>query len=241
MRKKKKSIFKKIKIILGLIFLAIICYGIIVFKIGYDSYKSVIAETPLSEKVENIRSKKNYIKIEDIPEFYKKGVLSVEDIRFYDHHGIDIISLGRAIVDDVMTLSLSQGGSTISQQLAKNLYLSQGKKFSRKIAEIFIVKDLEEKLSKDEILELYLNIIYYGDGYYGIGNASLGYFDKLPKDLTKYEQSILVGLPNAPSVYQLSNNSELTYQRQNIVLNKMKQYGFITDEDIKEIKSQGEK
>ena len=106
------------------------------------------------------------------------------------------------------------GGSTITQQLAKNMYFEQKKKLTRKIAEAFVTLDLEDKYSKSEILELYINIIYFGDGFYGIKDACNGYLDKNPSDLNLYEATLLAGIPNAPSVYQLSNNSKYTYQRQ---------------------------
>lgn len=136
---------------------------------------------------------------------------------------------------------MAEGGSTITQQVAKNLYLTQEKNFTRKVAEVFLATKLEEELSKEKILELYLNIIYYGDGYYGIQNASYGYFGKAPASLNLNEQTILVGLPNAPSVYQLSNNSNLTKKRQEIVIKTMADAGQLTDDQIKEIESEKNK
>ena len=114
------------------------------------------------------------------------------------------------------------------------MYFSQEKTFSRKFAEIFIVSYLEENLTKDEILELYLNTIYYGNGYYGIGEASLGYFDKLPINLTFNEATILAGLPNAPSAYSLTEHQDLALKRQKQVLNSIKKYKYMTQEEINE-------
>ncbi len=236
-KKERKSAFKRIKFILAIIFIIIICVGCYIIKSGYDIYKEAISDTPIQEKINSIKSDPNYTTINNIPSTFQKAIISVEDKRFYTHTGIDIISIGRAVITDISTLSLAEGGSTITQQLAKNLYFSQEKKFSRKIAEVFLANKLEELYEKNDILELYLNVIYFGDGYYGIYEASKGYFNKLPSELTKYEQTLLAGLPNAPSVYQLSNNSDLTNQRQNIVLETMAECGYLTTEQITEIKN----
>lgn len=115
------------------------------------------------------------------------------------------------------------------------LYFTQEQRFSRKIAELFVAFDLEEEYSKEDILELYCNMIYYGDGYYGIKEASLGYFGKDPKDLTLAECSLLAGLPNAPSVYSPTKNPALSKKRQESVLTQMVKYEYITEEQKQEI------
>jgi membrane peptidoglycan carboxypeptidase len=115
------------------------------------------------------------------------------------------------------------------------MYFSQEKQFSRKFAEIFVVSYLEEYLTKDEILELYLNTIYYGNGYYGIGEASIGYFNKKPNELTISEASILAGLPNAPSAYSLTEHKDLALKRQKQVLEAMAKYKYIKEKEIDEI------
>lgn len=235
MEKKNKPI-KKIKLFLGIIFLTLILLGSYIIKTGYDLYKTATTKKPIEIRIEELKSKKNYIQISEIPKTYQEAVIAVEDKRFYLHNGFDIISISRAVVTDIVTLSFSEGGSTITQQLAKNLYFTQEKKLSRKVAEVFLALKLEELYSKEDILEFYMNIIYYGDGYYGVGNASLGYFKKLPSELNLNEQTLLAGLPNAPAIYQLSNNSNLTYKRQEIVLQTMAECGYITTEDIKNIK-----
>lgn len=237
MMKKKNKPIKKIKLFLGIIFLILILLGSYIIKTGYDLYKTAITKKPIEIRIEELKSKKNYIQISEIPKTYQEAVIAVEDKRFYLHNGFDIISISRAVVTDIVTLSFSEGGSTITQQLTKNLYFTQEKKLSRKVAEVFLALKLEELYSKEDILEFYMNIIYYGDGYYGIGNASLGYFKKLPSELNLNEQTLLAGLPNAPAIYQLSNNSNLTYQRQEIVLQTMAECGYITTEDIKNIKN----
>ena len=130
----------------------------------------------------------------------------------------------------------------MSQQLAKNLVLDQRRKLVRKIAEIFATIDIEKEYTKDEILEMYVNISYLGDGYYGIGNASKGYFKKEPKELDLNEATLLAGLPNAPSVFQLSNNNDSTYKRQIVVIKAMIKNGTLDEEKgnelIQKIKSE---
>lgn len=237
-KNKKGSFLKKI---LAIIFLIIICLSIYIIKSGYDIYKDAIASMPISKKVDEVSSSDSYVTLDNIPKTYQEATILIEDKRFYSHQGVDIISIGRAIIKDISTLSLAEGGSTITQQVAKNLYLTQEKNFTRKVAEVFLATKLEEELSKEKILELYLNIIYYGDGYYGIQNASYGYFGKAPASLNLNEQTILVGLPNAPSVYQLSNNSNLTKKRQEIVIKTMANAGQLTEDQINEIKSEKNK
>ena len=120
-------------------------------------------------------------------------------------------------------------------QLLNNMYFEQKKKLSRKVAEVFVVLDLEENYSKDEILELYVNIIYFGDGHYGIKEAANGYLDKEPNELNLNDSTLLAGLPNAPSVYQLSNKSNYTYQRQIIVINAMLENNYISKEEAENL------
>ena len=235
--KNKIKPFRKIKLFFGLTFLILILLGCYIIKSGYDMYTTAISKKPIEIRIAELKSKDSYIAIKDIPKSYQEAVIAVEDRRFYLHSGFDIISISRAIATDIATKSFAAGGSTITQQLAKNLYFTQEKKLTRKVAEIFLALELEELYSKDDILEFYMNSIYYGDGYYGIGKASLGYFNKLPSELTLNEQTLLAGLPNAPSVYQFSNNSNLTYQRQNIVLETMAECGYIEKEDIENIKN----
>lgn len=162
---------KIIKRIIIIITLILIVAGAILIKNGYDMYKNAIDEIPLTEKVESIRKKENYTKIEEVPQIYIDAVISVEDHRFYKHGGIDIIAIVRAAINDIKAMSFVEGGSTIPQQLSKNIYFTQEKEITRKIAEVFMAFELEKNYEKDEILELYLNTSYYGDGYYTIKEA----------------------------------------------------------------------
>lgn len=226
---------KNVLKILLVIFLVLGSVGILFVGQGYKMYKDAVEEVSLDKKVEKIRNDEDYIKISEVPEMYKKAVLSVEDHRFYKHFGIDIIAIGRATFNDLKAFSFVEGGSTITQQLAKNQYFTQEKKITRKIAETFLAFKLEKEYEKDEILELYINTIYFGNGYYGIKEASMGYFGKLPKDLTDSECIMLAGIPNAPSVYALNENPDLARQRQKQVMAKMIRNKVLTEEEAKKI------
>ncbi len=236
-----KLLKRAIIVIILLVILIGIFMTALVVKDGYDMYKQAIEETPLSERVQSIRNKENYTKIDEIPEIYKDAVLAVEDHRFYEHGAIDIISIGRAIVKDIQQMSFVEGGSTITQQLAKNIYFTQEKKMTRKIAEVFMAIEIEKNYpNKDEILELYLNTSYFGDGYYTVKEAAIGYFDKEPSQMTDYESIMLAGIPNAPSVYAPTKNPELAKQRQRQVAEAMVNYGYISQEEVDKIIQEGE-
>ena len=225
-----RSLFKGIKGIIILIFLVIIfIIGYFIID-GYNLYKSVLEEVSLKDKVAQIINDEDYVNLEDIDKDYINAVIAVEDKRFYEHFGIDLYSIGRALLNNIENQEIIGGGSTITQQLAKNMYFDQKKKLTRKVAELFVAFDLEENYSKDDILEMYVNVIYFGDGYYGIKEASNGYFQKQPAELDLNEATLLAGIPNAPSAYQLSNNSSYTYQRQIIVINSMVDCGYLDRE-----------
>lgn len=202
---------------------------------GYDMYKTAVEKEPIAQKVEEIRSRDNYTKIDELPQIYLDAIVSVEDHRFYSHPGVDILAIGRAAINDIKALSLVEGGSGITQQLCKNLYFTQEKKFTRRIAEVFMSFEFEKKYTKDEILELYVNSIYFGNNYYCVKDASLGYFGKLPKDMNDYESTLLAGIPNAPSAYALTKNPDLAHQRQKRVLEKMVKYNYLTQKEAEAI------
>lgn len=222
------------KVILVLIFFSI-SIGLVAIGNGYDMYKAALQEMPLQEKVNSIREIAYYTKIEEMPQMYINAVISVEDHRFYKHGGIDFIAICRAAVNDIKAMALVEGGSTISQQLAKNMYFTQEKKFTRKFAEMFMALNIEHNYNKDEILELYLNTIYFGDGYYTAKEACRGYFDKELNQMTYYEMILLAGIPNAPTVYAPTKNPELARQRQKQVIEKMVKYKYLTKEDAEKI------
>ena len=198
---------------------------------GYGLYKNAVQEESLEETVAEIRRQDNFTSLEEMPETYVQAVVSVEDHRFYDHFGLDLIAIGRAVVNDIKAGRYVEGGSTITQQLAKNLYFSQEKTMSRKAAEVFLALEIEQKYTKDEILELYVNSIYFGDGYYSVGEASEGYFRKPASEMNDYECTLLAGVPNAPSKYAPSKNLALAEKRQQKVISRMEACGYITEEE----------
>ena len=226
---------KTIKRLLWLFLIIVVIVAGVQIKGGYDKYQQALADRPLNEVLDELQNKDNYTQYEDVPEIYYKALVAVEDRRFYKHNGFDIIGTTRAIYNDIKANELLEGGSTISQQLAKNLYFPQDNTLRRKIAEIFMAMKIEREYEKEDVLEFYVNGIYYGSGYYSIYDASIGYFDKEPKDMTDYECTLLVGIPNAPSVYSLNNRPDLARQRQKKVIDCMVEVEYITEDEGKEI------
>lgn len=214
-------IFKKIIIILILFVLGSSIYLV---RGGYKMYKDALKNEPLDDVIYKIKSKDNYTKITDMSKMYLKAVISVEDHRFYKHKGIDLIAVSRALISDIKEMKYVEGGSTITEQLAKNIYFSQDKNLKRKVAEVFMARHIEKNYSKNEILELYLNSMYFGSGYYTVKEASNGYFNKEPSDMNDYESVMLAGIPNAPSIYNPNVSMSLTKKRQKQVLMKMIKY-----------------
>lgn len=202
---------------------------------GYRMYQNAIAEETLDERVEKVRSSENFTVYSEMPQFYIKATVSVEDHRFEKHGGIDLIAIARAAWTDIKEMSFVEGGSTITQQLVKNMLFTQDKKIERKVAEIFAALDMESKYTKEEIFELYANTVYFGSGYYGIYEASMGYFGKKPLELTECECAMLAGIPNAPSDYSPDTNKELASQRMHHVLNSMVRHNIITQEEADKI------
>ena len=194
---------------------------------GYKLYKAAIKETTIAEKVAEIKRSVNYVDLDDISDYFKDEIIKSEDKRFRFHFGIDPLAIVRAIKNDLLAGSFVEGGSTITQQLAKNQYFTQEQTVERKIAEVFMALTMEQHFSKRTILELYVNSIYFGDGYEGIGSASWGYFGKAPSALDADECTLLAGIPNAPSVYALSQNPGLARERQQEVLRKLVSYDYL--------------
>lgn len=206
---------------------------------GYRMYQDAISEKPLDERVEEIRSREDFTSYSELPQFYIDAVISVEDHRFESHPGIDVIAIGRAVWTDIRAMSFVEGGSTITQQLAKNMLFTQEKKLERKAAEVFAAFTLESRYTKKEIFELYVNMAYFGNDCYGIHQACAGYFGKEPAELSDYECVVLAVLLNAPSVYSLDENEELTSQRVEQVLQSMVRNEIITQEEAGRAVSEG--
>lgn len=224
-------IIRCMKRIASILLVAVLISGVFIAYQGYDMYSDGLKEMSLKEMRDTIRSKPAYTPLEKMPKTYLDGVIAVEDKRFYQHMGIDPIAIGRAVVNDIKARSLAEGGSTITQQLAKNMYFSQEKRFSRKAAEVFMAAKLEKTFSKDEILELYLNSIYFGNGFYSVAEASRGYFGKAPIELSEDECIMLAGIPNAPSVYNPVDNPKLAAKRQKQVRSQMIKAGYLNSQE----------
>ena len=237
-RKKRHCVIKAIFRLLIVLVCLVLGVGAFFGVKGYEMYQDAIAERTLDERVEDIRNTENFTIYSELPQFYIDATISVEDHRFADHCGIDLIAIGRAAWTDIRAMSFVEGGSTITQQLVKNLLFTQDKKIERKAAEVFAALEMESKYSKEEIFELYANTAYFGSGYYGISQASIGDFGKEPSALTDYECALLAGIPNAPSVYSPMVNSELAQQRQQYVIRQMVKYGYISESEGEIILSQ---
>ncbi len=183
------------------------------------------------EKIANIFDKENraYAAFDEIPPQMIEALLAIEDTTFFEHPGVNVDAIFRAIVKDIKAGRLVEGASTITQQLVKNTLLTREKKFSRKIKELIFSIKLETELSKEQILERYLNAIYLGHGYYGVKTAAQGYFHKPLDRLSLKETAILVGLPKAPSFYAPTRNYDLALGRANRVIERMHVLGWIDE------------
>lgn len=226
------KLFKKILIILLILFVIGLS---LVFMIGFGYYSNSLKEKSLVERIEEITTKEDYTPFDQLSKNYVNAVIAVEDHRYYEHGAIDPIGIARAFYTNIRDGQFDEGGSTITQQVAKNVVFNQDKTLLRKLGEIFAAYDLEKNYSKDEIFAFYVNSSYFGDGYYSIYEASQGYYKKDPKDLNLSEATMLAGVPNAPSVYAPTVNPDLAKKRQKHVLNKMVEYGYITQEEANSI------
>lgn len=179
------------------------------------------------------------VPISRVPEDLQNAFIAAEDIRFYEHHGIDPRAILRALYRNIVSgNATAQGGSTITQQLARNAFLTQEQTIQRKLLEAALAIEIERTYSKDEILEMYMNQIYFGQGCYGIQAAANVYFGKDVEDLTLAQCALLAGLPNSPNYYSPFRSVEAAKSRQAVVLNQMARYGFITQEEANEAKEE---
>lgn len=179
------------------------------------------------------------VKLADTPKDLQNAFIAAEDIRFYKHHGIDPIGIARAVVSNIRHRDATgQGGSTITQQLARNAFLTQEQTLKRKLLEAVLAVEIENKYTKAEILEMYMNQIYFGQGAYGVQTASRVYFGKDVKDLNLAQCAMLAGLPNSPNYYSPFHNLQAAKYRQGVVLDQMAKYGYISQEQADEAKAQ---
>lgn len=183
------------------------------------------------ESLESRVHREKFVPYDKIPDLLKKGIIATEDRRYYDHGAVDIIGVARAFITNSMAGETLEGGSTIAQQTVKNIFLSNDRTMTRKLEELALAVQLERNYSKEEILELYLNTIYFGHGAYGVGEASRVYFGKEPKALDLSQCAMLAGLPQAPSAYDPISHPQEGAKRMTTVLALMAQEGYITPEE----------
>jgi penicillin-binding protein 2A len=179
-------------------------------------------------------NKNEGVPINQVPDSMKNAVIAIEDHRFYQHHGVDYIGITRALIRDIKARGMVEGGSTITQQLTKNTLLTSQKTLKRKVDEVFLAMQIERQYSKQEILQMYLNQIYFGDGAWGIKHAARNYFAKDVMDLSISESALLAGLIKAPSALNPYHHLEKATQRRNLVLAQMKKQGYLTNQQYEQ-------
>ena len=245
--KRNSSSFKgKILIVLTALFTA----AMLTTSCGYSISDSAMEEGLVPDAVSQFYDNENKIiyttasaehrlpvKMDKIPKHVRAAFVSIEDNRFYEHSGIDYRGTFRALVSNIMGQEV-QGGSTITQQLAKNAFLTQERTISRKIKEAFLARQMENKYTKDEILNMYLNQIYFGEGAYGVESASLTYFGKHVQDIDLAEAATLAAIPKSPNYFDPMANPKANKERRDIVLDQMVKYGHITQADAKKAKAE---
>jgi penicillin-binding protein 2A len=177
-------------------------------------------------------NKTESVTYEQIPQHMINAVVAIEDHRFFKHNGVDFIGIVRAFVRNTKAGGIVEGGSTITQQLTKNVFLSSEKSYKRKMDEVFLAREIEKEFTKEEILEIYLNTIYFGDGEWGIKRAALHYFGKEVEDLTIDESALLAGLIKAPSALSPYHHLEKATARRDIVLDRMREHNYLSEEQL---------
>ena len=234
MKKVIKTLLKLISSVICLLLCVVLIVGVIFGVQGYNMYSEAIKEESIENRVEEIQSVDNYVTFDELPDIYVDAVISVEDHRFWKHGGIDVIAIFRAAVNDIKAMDYVEGGSTITQQIAKNMLFTQEKELERKFAEVFAAFEIESLYTKEEIFEIYVNTIYFGSGYYGIYDAAMGYFGKAPSEMSFDECTLLAGIPNAPTNYNPTASPELARERHAQVIEKMKKAGYLEETSGKE-------
>jgi penicillin-binding protein 1A len=248
--KRKKTLKKTVLILFGLT--AAVCVGVMV-----GIVLTLIKDLPPIQSLEDFQpsattrlysaegdilaelfvEQRDLVPLKEIPQHLKAGVLATEDRKFYQHSGIDIKGILRAVVKNLQAGEYVEGASTITQQLTKTLFLSPEKTLRRKIREAFLALQLERRYTKDEILELYLNQVYFGSGAYGAASAARIYFNKSSRDLTLAECALLAAMPRAPSRYSPLVNAPLAIKRRNVVLKQMVDTGVISHDEYNKARS----
>lgn len=256
-KKSHKKSDKKPKTLLKRIFLTLVAIGIIFLLVGVGTFAYYISDAPkldegllkdpVASKIydkdktllaELGRENRDYVNYEDIPELVEDAFLATEDSRFYQHHGVDFLRLSSAVMANITGGFGSQGGSTITQQVVKRSYLTPDKTVKRKVQEMWLSLQLERKYTKEEILEMYVNKIWFANNSNGVLTASQTYYDKDLKDLKLHQVAMLVGLPQSPSRYDPYKHPERAKERRDVVLHLMNKHGYITDAEMKEAQAQ---
>ncbi len=198
------KILKKLILLLIVVVTVVGIFTVPIVKRGYDLYTEAVEKTPIETKVQEIKTSAGYTPYNEISPVFIEKLISEEDRRFFSHSGFDIISFTRAVFANIYTGRISQGGSTLTQQLAKNMYFSFDKHYERKIAELLVAWKLEKMYSKEEILAMYCSLAYFGQNCYGVKRASGYYYNIRPIGLNEYQSDQLVQTLKAPSVYNPS-------------------------------------
>jgi penicillin-binding protein 1A len=253
-RQKKQSsktfpLMKVMTVFVLTIFLTMAVGGLVVFSYIKDAPEldPKLLKDPLSSTVYDMDNKRvrdisgsehrKIVKIEDIPKKVQNAFIATEDVRFFEHNGIDFKRIAGAAVANVKEGFGAEGGSTITQQVVKNSFLSPEKTLKRKIQEAYLAIQLEQHYTKEQILEMYLNKVYFGQGAYGVATAAETYFNKSVKELTISEAALLAGLPQRPSGYDPFKHPDLAEKRRNVVLSLMRKHGFITEKEEQKAKA----
>ena len=246
---KKPGAFRRLRLFFALCFvvLAGLCFGYVFAayqslpEVNHDMRPAVSSQVfdIHGRLITTLHSDQNRLPIDinKVPQNLQNAFIAAEDNRFYDHIGIDPIGIFRAIITNVTNRGIAQGGSTITQQLAKNAFLSQEQTLKRKIQEAMLALEIERKYSKKEILEMYMNQIYFGQGAYGIQTAAKTYFGKDVDQLSLAQCAMLAGLPKSPNYYSPFNNLQEAKNRKNTVIDQMVKYGYITEAEGAEAKA----
>jgi penicillin-binding protein 2A len=242
--KKKHLTQLLLLVILIAVLVTIVYFGWLAMRANVQTLKEGLSQPTViydhAEKVAtNVATNRTAgIKIEELPKYVPAAVVAIEDERFYEHHGFDIKGITRALFNNLFAGEITGGGSTLTQQLAKNALLSPEQTYKRKAEELFLAVKIEKVYKKDEILQMYLNQVYFGSGAWGIGNASKRYFNKPINKVTVSEAALLAGLLQSPSYLDPTKNYDVAMKRRNVVLGKMNELGMINKEQFDEAKNE---
>ncbi|MFZ7944659.1 MULTISPECIES: transglycosylase domain-containing protein [Bacillaceae] len=242
---KKKHLTQIILLILLVVLLGTILYfGWLATRANVESLKEGLSQpTVIYDKGGKVASnvatnRTKGVKVAELPKYVPNAVVAIEDERFYEHSGFDVKGIARAFFSNLFAGRITGGGSTLTQQLTKNALLSPERTYKRKAEELFLAVKIEKVYTKEEILQMYINQVYFGSGAWGIANASKKYFNKDVKDISVSEAAMLAGLLHAPNYLDPYKNYDLAIKRRNVVLGKMKELGFISAQEVETAKKE---